>query len=261
MKRVFGLILGLMFFVGGMTAASAATIRYSTTDDHPAEIAAAAAKLATSIGGSSAAGFAANDDAAWSSALAVANIILVGQDAGTGSLSASTRTNIKSWVSSGGVLLVLWDSANLALLDGVMDSKMTWVSGGSDSGTPLIPKTASAAGTTFATAPAALGTLNNHGGISTSSLPFGANSMYALGTTTHVMVDRVGAGTAAFLSWDWCCGDTPTTRGEWDSALLAAATFAGGFAKIEIPTLSEWGLIVMSSLLGLTALVVVRRRT
>jgi hypothetical protein len=74
------------------------------------------------------------------------------------------------------------------------------------------------------------------------------------------MADKYGAGSVTFLSWDWCCGDTPTTRGEWDSALLAAATYAGGFAKIEVPTLSEWSLIVMSSLLALSALVVVRRR-
>jgi hypothetical protein len=251
-----------MFIVGGISAAGAATILHWTEgDNHPSEAVTQAATLATALGGSTSAGFSGTSDGAWSAALATANIIIIPQTSSTSALSATTRSNITAWVNGGGRLMAEWTTENVDLLNSILGSSMTQTFGGSGSGTPLIPRTAAATGTSFESAPASLPTLNNHGGIVTTSLPTGALSMYELSGVTHVMVRQVGSGSVAFMSWDWCCGDTPTTRAQWDSALLAAATFSGAFVVVptEIPTLSEWGLIIMSALLGLTALVTVRR--
>jgi hypothetical protein len=263
MKRMFSLILGVMFIAVGVSAASAATILHWTDgDNHPSQAVTQAATLATALGGSTSAGFSGTSDPAWSTALATANIIIIPQTSSTSALSATTRANIATWVNAGGRLIVQHTTENIDLLNSVLGSSIAYVYGGYGTGTPLIPRTAAAVGTTFASAPASLPMLDDHGGIVASSLPTGALSIYELGGTTHVMIRQVGSGAVAFFSWDWCCGDTPAMRAQWDSALAAAATFSGSFAVIstEIPTLSEWGLIIMSAMLGLTALIAMRRK-
>ena len=260
MKRFISWV-GALLLVVGMSTANAATIRYYTPTDHSSEIATAASNLAASLGGSSASSFTGFDDATWTTVLASANIIFIGQDAGTAALSATTRTNITSWVNAGGVLIVLWDSSNLDLVNNVMGASMTWSYPDCCDSVP-IPRTAAAAGSTYATAPATLPRLNDHGTIVTSSVPVSALSAYTLGADTYAMSARVGAGSVSFLSWDWCCGDTPAERAAWDSALLSAASFSG-FAPAgptEVPTLSEWSLFVLASLLALGAIVTIRRR-
>lgn len=262
MKRLFGLILGLVLAVGAMSAANAAVIRYITGVDHETNIATAATKLATSLGGSTATPFTGLDDVTWSGVMASANIIFIGQSAGLASLTATTRANLATWVNGGGVLIVLWDSESLTVVNGIMGASMTWTSPPCCDSVP-IPKQSAAAGSTYDSSPATLPRLNDHGAIVASSIPATALNAYDLAGVSYVMSANVGAGSVSFLSWDWCCGDTTADRDAWDNALLSAATFSGFAsprAQASIPTLSEWGLIVMASLLALTALVALRRR-
>jgi hypothetical protein len=261
MKRFISWV-GVLLLGAAVSMANAATIRYYTPTDHSSAIATAASNLAASLGGSTATSFTGFDDATWTSVLASANIIFIGQDAGTSALSATSRTNIRNWVNAGGVLLVLRDGDNLTLLNNVLSSSMVFNGSVGCCDNIPIPRTPAAAGSTYASAPATLPRLNDHGTIVTSSVPVGALSAYTLGTDTYLMSAGLGAGSVTFLSWDWCCGDSPAERAAWDSALLAAASFSG-FAPVgptEIPTLSEWGVFVLGSLLALGAIVTIRRR-
>jgi hypothetical protein len=261
MKRIIGW-LGALVLAASMSVASAATIRYYGPSSHSAEVATAMNNLATTLGGSTATSFSGTDDVTWTSVLASANIVFLGQSASTGSLSATTRTNIRNWVNAGGVLLVLRDGANLTLLNDVLSASMVFNGSVACCDNVPIPRTPEAAASTYASAPATLPRLNDHGAIVASSIPTGALNAYALGTDSYLMSAGFGAGSVSFLSWDWCCGDSPADRAAWDSALLSAATFSG-FAPQgprEVPTLSEWGVFVLGTLLAAGAIVTLRRR-
>jgi hypothetical protein len=93
----------------------------------------------------------------------------------------------------------------------------------------------------------------------TSSIPGSALNAYELTGVTHVMSAGVDSGSVSFLSWDWCCGDTGSTRAEWDAVMLVAARFSGE-PPAGVPTLSEWSLFVLSTLLATGAFLTIRRR-
>lgn len=258
MKHVISWV-GVLLLVTGISTANAADIRYYGSSSHSGEVATAASNLATSLGGSTATSFTGTDDATWTSLLASADIVFLGQSSSTSSLSPATRTNIRNWVNGGGVLLVLRDEQNLALLNDVLDSSMVYGDAACCDNVP-IPRTPAAAGTSYASAPATLPRLNDHGVVQ-SSIPTGAVSAYELGTDSYLLSAGQGAGSVTFLSWDWCCGDSPADRAAWDSALLAAANFSGGGgAAAPIPTLSEWALMTMAVALAALALVRLRQQ-
>ncbi|MHA7817457.1 MAG: hypothetical protein ACX93N_13345 [Pseudohaliea sp.] len=204
---------------------AAQDVYYSNNTSHSGEIATAASELAGSLGGS-AVGFDGNSGAEWSTAAASASVILQGQSAQVASLSSAERSNLASFVSGGGTLLLLRSQENLDLMNEILGTSMTAGTSTSGSGTPAIPRTAAGDASSFSSAPATLPSLNDMQPINTASIPPSVLNAYELTGATHVASGGLGAGSVTYLSWDWCCGDTPAQRADWDAGLFAAAGFS-----------------------------------
>ena len=207
--------------------AANADVVWDTSVDHSGSVGAAASELASSLG-TGISSFSGASSAGWTAAVAglgAGDVLLLGQRSQTENVSAADVLAIASFVSGGGVLIDLWGEGvgfpyDFDLLNAVTGESLVWEYG---SIPPSIGQTSAAAGTTFE----GLGDLpgvNDHGGITLVSLG-GGISIYE-NSLSHVTMFDVGAGHAAFLSWDWCCGATAAQRDQWDAALLAAATFA-----------------------------------
>lgn len=207
------------------TCAGAQDVYYSNNTAHSGDIATAASLLAGSLGGT-AVGFDGNVGAEWATATANASVIFQGQSAQVASLSPAERSNVASFVSGGGTLLLLRATENLDLMNEILSTSMTAGSSTSGSGLPAIPRTTAGDGSSFAGAPATLPTLNDVQPINTASIPGSVLNAYELTGATHVASGILGSGSVTYLSWDWCCGDTPAQRADWDAGLLAAAGFS-----------------------------------
>ncbi|MGI0025359.1 MAG: thrombospondin type 3 repeat-containing protein, partial [Nitrososphaera sp.] len=165
----------------------------------------------------------------WGGGFGTFDAIIVGEATSVnfGALSAATLSSIASYVSSGGRVIVHGahggfedDFLNQAFGFGttVVDIDFGICCG---EGFPYT-KQPSAAGTSFAGAPAAL----IGGNISTV---LGSNpgiTMYAGGGGTSVFMDSFGSSVVGFLGWDFCCGHTsPTQIDDWYKALDSALQF------------------------------------
>ncbi len=228
MKRLI-LLLALTLVSSTLFAQN---VYYSTNSSHSAEVATAAGVLATSLGGT-ATGFNTSVDAEWVTALAGAQVILLGQGASISGLSATTETDITAWTNAGGALMGLWTQENMDLLNLVSGASMTVISCCASGVGTLQPE---AAGTSFDGAPATINlNVSNATGVAAASLPPAALAAYTDSSgNAQVVTMGVGSGSIAFLSWDWCCSATAQERADWDAAMLSSATFAAGEAPSVI---------------------------
>lgn len=249
---------GAVFFLLSALA-SAQTVYYSSNTSHSTDIATAAAELAASLGGS-AVDFDGNNAAEWATATASADVIFQGQSGQVASLSPAERSDIANFVNGGGALLLLRSPENLDLMNEILGTTMTTSGSTSGSGLPEIPRTADGDASSFASAPATLPTLNDKLPIDTASIPGSVLNAYELSGATHIASSGFGSGSVTFLSWDWCCGDTPEQRADWDSALLAAAGFAV-LPAVPVPVANPAVLGMLSFMLALFGVRYLRRRT
>lgn len=246
MKRV--LLLSVLFIV--YTPSFAQSVYYSQNASHSGEIATAAALLASSMGGTATA-FDSGVNAAQVSALANGDVIFIGQSSETNNIDAPTRTNIASWVSTGGVLLTLRDTDNIALANDLLGTSMSLLPSNWNDPDDEAFKAPQAAGTSFDSAPASLPPLNDYAAINPATMSEAGYPVYAdQFDAVHVMVQPLGSGFVSYFSWDWCCGDTPQDRADWDAALYSAAVFSDEVgATSAIPTLNEWTMLLLASLI------------
>lgn len=235
-----------------MSLSVSAAVVYDIAVDHPSETGTAASVLATGLGGVGVTAFHGGTDPSWNvmaSALTSSDVLLLGQSSDTFRADASATADILAFVTGGGTLIQLWGT-EMSLFSSLVGTSIA--SGFTTSTGTTFSKTAAAAGTSFDGTADPLASASNHGGISLAALG-GGTSIYQSATHSHVTMYSVGAGTVAFLSWDWCCGDSGTTRADWDAVMLAAATY-GDAANVSEPT----SLAVLG--LGLVALSAARRR-
>ncbi len=111
-------------------------------------------------------------------------------------------------------------------------------------------KTAAATGTTFADDAADLDKLNSFHDI-TGVLPANTTVFFQEATTGDAGLFRstVGSGDLFWFGYDFCCGGTATSRGEWVEALDSAINFdGGGIAPVPLPA---GGLLLISALAGI----------
>jgi len=186
--------------------------------------------------------FAGTTDAAWSSALSAANVLVIPElESGNliASLSATTRSNVAAFVSGGGVLVIAGthSSNDTAFLNTIFGYSV--VDGvGLASGSSTLDAVA-AAGTTFAGDPTPLSNVNGTFYVQTASLPTGALSIYNDPITgTAVFVSQFGSGHVAYLGYDWF---TSTRPADWGVVLESAITFSST-AVPEPSTITMFGL-------------------
>lgn len=219
-----------------------ATVIYDTSVHHSSQVGTAATLLATNLGGVGTATFSGSSSGAWTTmagTLGAGDVLLLGQGSRADLADAASKTAIKSFVESGGTLLQLW-GWNMQVFSEVVGATITsnWTT---STGTTFA-KTAAAAGTSFATTAASLTSASDHGGISLAALG-GGTSIYEGGGYSHVTMYNVGSGSAGFLSWDWCCAASTSTRADWDDALFAAATYTSSVPEPETIALLGLGLL------------------
>lgn len=135
------------------------------------------------------------------------------------SLSTGTLALIRDWVdSTGGVLIVVPESDNRALLDSLFGYTIT---GGSSHNTYDLG--AGAAGTAFAGAASLVWDNDGTYVINAASLPVGAHVVYANGTDVVVSVIPQGRGVVVTLGWDWYnAAPHGSQDGGWIDALRRA---------------------------------------
>jgi hypothetical protein len=138
--------------------------------------------------------------AQWTTALAGAGLLVI-PEIETGNLSAAmqpaARTALRDFVAAGGGLVIHGSSGtSVALLNSVF-------SFGLIDGAAGTTKTAAAVGTAFDGDPITLPQNNATFGVSTTSLPAGALSIYASGSGTSVALIGHGSGQIAYLGYDW----------------------------------------------------------
>lgn len=229
----------------GMAGTGQAAVVYDSTVNHSSNVGTAAGVLAGSLGtvfssfsGGSAAGW-----TAMVAGLASNDVLLLGQSS---NVSNANSADVAAFVNGGGTVIQLWGS-DMSLANAITGNSFVYSYGGIPAS---IAQTANAVGTSFAGLSAPLPGLNDHGAITVASLG-SAVSMYEESGLSHVAVQAVGSGAYAFVSWDFCCGHSPSELAEWDDVLYAAATYT---APVPLPA----GLPLVMG--GLATLAMLRRR-
>lgn len=167
-------------------------------------------------------------DSDWASTFAANQVVVVPeQELGNLStaLTTAAKTTIANAVASGKGLIVMGDfnGKDVALLNGVFGTSLT--GGGIYASGQSISRTATAAGTAFATAPATLSANNGTYPISTASLPSGYQSLYTIGADTAVFTNATG--NLVFLAYDWYdASPTGSQDGGWLAVLDGAVASA-----------------------------------
>ncbi|NNF43743.1 MAG: IPTL-CTERM sorting domain-containing protein [Phycisphaerales bacterium] len=195
----------------------------------------------------------------WSAALA-GQFILAIPELENGNLAAAlspaAASELVTFVSNGGCLLRFAElrGSNNDFLNPVFGFSLTECS---ISGWDI---TAAATGTAFDGGPASLPDNNGTNTLTTASLPAGSASIYERAGCTAVAVIPFGAGQIIDLGWDWFSA-TPgggTQDGGWID-VLGRAVLECDPNPAAIPTVSEWGLIVLALLLLTAGTVIIRR--
>lgn len=187
--------------------------------------------------------FTGTSDAAWASALSVANVLVIPELAnfnlvGAGQLSSTTRTNIASFVSGGGTLVIAgeFDNHDTTFLNAVFGYSIL---GLDVSMGPYALNGSAATGTPFAGGPATLPWINRPFGVQSASLPDEALNLYSDSGETVAFVSQYGAGQVAYVAYDW---HESTRPGDWGKVLGSAIAFSQVQAVPEPSTLVIFGL-------------------
>ncbi|MCF8479306.1 MAG: FecR domain-containing protein [Rhodospirillum sp.] len=175
------------------------------------------------------------DEESLTAALANADVFAIpelGEESGdwVKDLTEGAKTAIRNFVNGGGTLIVMGahNSDDAALLNDLFGFSLVHQSTGSGT---TSTKTEDASGTVFASTAESLPWINATRGVTTSSLPSGATSIYVTGTVTTVALLTYGAGQISYVGADWY--DTGTGSGYQDSGwldVLKAATSKAGSA-------------------------------
>jgi hypothetical protein len=76
-----------------------------------------------------------------------------------------------------------------------------------------------------------------------------------------VFTEEFGAGTVTAIGWDYCCEPPDPGQPILDWFEVINRAFDQCRPPVSnVPTLSEWGLIAMASILGIVGFMVIRRR-
>jgi hypothetical protein len=178
-------------------------------------------------------------------------------------LDAAARTAIASYVQGGGVLWVFGSSATEAfnLLNATFGYSLAW--GANSSPYPL--NNSDAVGTSFEGGPIDLPYNNDTTGIVTSSLPLGSRVIYEANSgpaDSIVTLIPEGSGWIVFFGYDWYdAAPTGSQDGGWLEVLDRGTAPGAPLLAANIPTLSQWGVLTLVMVLGISgALLVARRR-
>ena len=171
--------------------------------------------------------FSGTSDTAWSTALGATDVLIVPElERGNlaAALSATTETNIASFVAGGGNFILSGDYGNndVNLLNSIFGFSLvsTYHSWNS-----TYLNATEAAGTSFEGGPASLPGLNAIWGLATSSLPAEALNIYSQPGITSVMASSYGDGNVIFLAYDWYATASDSSWGSaLDSAVIMEST-------------------------------------
>jgi YVTN family beta-propeller protein len=166
------------------------------------------------------------DEAAWSTALAGANVLAIPElenDSNLGNdLSPAARAVIADFVDSGGGLIEFDDGSSF--LNPVFGFSLSHSGGGNSS------ITAAAVGTAFQGGPATLPSNNATQGLDSSTFPVGGLAIYSSGgNNAEVAWLPYGSGQIVYLGWDWYDAAPPGSQdGGWLDVLERAALQVSG---------------------------------
>ena len=89
-------------------------------------------------------------------------------------------------------------------------------------------------------------------------MPAGALDLYNNGTgATSVFALQEGQGHIVYLGFDWTTLPTPS---EWEEVLGSAVIFAQTKQNVQVPTMTECGMIAFIVLAGLGAICYLKSR-
>jgi Ca2+-binding RTX toxin-like protein len=159
-------------------------------------------------------------------------------------LSEAARNVIRDFVSRGGRFVINGDhSFGGADNDGaaqLLNSLFGFSTTEASALAGPYAKTAAAGGTQFSAGPATLPLNNGTNGLSKTSLPAGARSLYEDATQSVVTLFTHGSGSVIFLGWDWFNSNPPNAGGQdggWQIVLdLAVALLPGACTNPRIGT-------------------------
>ena len=206
-------------------------------------------------------GITAND---WLTATSGANLLVIPElDVGplAGDLDQAALDAILGYVNSGGGFIGI--SSNRTDGSNIYRDITLWnaIFGFSLVHSDLIsPYTLQSINPPFAGGPAELADSSAVEGLSTSSLPAGAESIYTdVAGETVVSVVPVGSGMFAQLGFDWFTNDP--TPPEWNDVLdRTVSAVSGDVAPLApVPSLGGFGLAAMIALFGLFGTILTRR--
>jgi len=181
------------------------------------------------------------------------------------SLSNETYARINDYVQNGGCLILTGDHGDTEdeFLNGAFGYSVTIASDDRIGETSNIQSGAN--GTAFAGGPADL--LNPDLTSSFGNTP-GDTIYTTINDEVVVFTDSFGAGTVTAIGWDYCCvadGETQQDLEEWYELINRALAECGlsepSGPLVIIPTLSQWGMILTTIILGIFAVIVIRRKS
>jgi len=170
------------------------------------------------------------DDASWATAVAAADVILVGERHFIySSTSAFTHAALGTFVSSGGTFVGHSAYSTLGmdeLFNAAFASSIAFSTYGCTGTVADSLNVVAAAGTSFAGGPATIDDPSCTFSVSSSSLPAGALDIYNDGANTSVFASGFGSGAYSYLGWDFCvaCASAEDTTA-WTSVLDSAINF------------------------------------
>ena len=194
---------------------------------------------------------------AWTTATAGADLLVIPELDNASlfpDLDGAAQAAIANYVISGGGLLMFDRTAHtLPMLNGIFGYGLF----NAGPGVTNLNVT-DATGTPFAGGPAALSAPSSTDGVLTTSLPAGALDLYNNGTgATSVFALQEGQGHIVYLGFDWTTLPTPS---EWEEVLGSAVIFAQTKQNVQVPTMTEYGMIAFIVLAGLGAICYLKSR-
>ena len=175
-------------------------------------------------------------------------------------LPDAAKTIIVDYVNNGGGLYIVGSSQTVAFLNDLFDLNLS-ASGSTNMGVSTLNEV-QASGTPFESCPPTIPNLTATSLI-TSSMPDNKRCIYESGSSTSVAFFQVGLGTVFYIGYDY--NDTGSGCSVDASTFLDCITLGGIEEAIEIlpdpiPTLGEWGLIILLLLISIIGLSSLRQR-